>query len=226
MVDVIIISDGKDISKIKLTQRCVDSVLAQNGNPIVVESKQVQYTGATVLYPKEKFGYNDYVKFGIRASDNPYIFVINNDTVLQKNCLSNLIKALEVYDTVSPREPNFFQHSKIKNQYQEGFNIWHGFAEFCGWAIMFKRKLLSEIDIDILFHSAFRFWYADNFMAYILNLFKKRHALVRAAELIHYGSLTLKSLGKELRDEFTHEQEAIYFRTIQEVEKIISEKIQ
>jgi len=199
-----------------MTQQAINSIHASERdiqfNIIVVETIEgVTYKHCTVIHPNEKFNYNKFTKIGIDAlpEDSEYVFFVNNDIHVHKDCVKHLINALLIYDTVSPVNPMMGQHKSLRDLYTEGFNIWHGKAEFCGWAIMMKSDLAKE-NKSRFFPDEIEAWYSDNWLTDVLKNDGYKHALVKFAKLDHLESKTLRTISKEEHDHYTTGQKENY----------------
>ena len=219
MIDCIILSFARSKDLHRMTQRAVNSLVADfDGSTIyVVETKPEAepYKSAQTIYPRHEFNYNQFMKIGIQSGSNPYVFMLNNDIICHKGCQKELIKYLDVYASVSPRNPLMPQHKHL-DAVNEGMNIWHGKAELCGWAIMIKRDTLNMIGLDTLFPSQFKFWYQDNVYAEVLKQRGLKHALISSAKLDHLESKTLN--GQPNKDELTHDQKELYDNWLESLE--------
>ena len=215
-VDVIMLARGATGHLRSMTQQAINSIHASERdiqfNIIVVETiNEVTYKHCTVIHPDEKFNYNKFTKIGINnlPEDSEYVFFVNNDIHVHKDCAKRLMDALLIYDTVSPANPMIGQHKNLKQEYTEGFNIWHGNAEFCGWAIMMKSDLAKE-NKERFFPDEIEAWYSDNWLTDVLRNDGYKHALVKFAKLDHFESKTLKSISKEEHDYYTKGQKENY----------------
>lgn len=207
MIDCIILSYARDKQLERMTQRAVNSLIADGGTVYVVETGNATYSGCQTIHPNTEFNYNKFMKIGINSGSNPYVFMLNNDILCKKMCLKSLVMALEEFDSVSPKNPLLPQHNQFKEHYNEGFSIWMP-GHFAGWAVMMKRETIKEIGINKLLPDDFKFWYQDNVMTQVLKNNGKRHALVTSAELEHFESKTLH--GQQDKDHLTHEQKEIF----------------
>jgi GT2 family glycosyltransferase len=110
--------NGKNILK-----KCMESLESQNSSfkSIIIDNASrdgsVEYIKK--IYPKiklieneENLGFAIAVNQGINASKSEYIFVLNNDTELEPNCISNLLNCIE-------KDENIFAVSSKMIQYND-----------------------------------------------------------------------------------------------------------
>jgi len=207
MIDCIILSYARSRELHKMTQRAIDSLIADfDGVTVyVVETKDdaEPYRSAQTIYPKTEFNYNKFLKIGVSSGSNPYVFVLNNDIKAHKGCLKELMRWLDVYPSVSPVNQLLSQHREFKDVANEGYSIWMP-GHLCGWAVMLKRSTIEMIGMDRLWDSRFKFWFQDNAYGEVLKQRGLKHALITTAKLDHYESKTLH--GQENKQELTHDQ--------------------
>lgn len=209
MVDVIIVSYGKDEKFRRMTQEAVNSAKLDDVNVIVVEQqKGVVYKGCKVLYYDFEFNYHRCLNLGLKESKGIYVALCNNDLKFSKDWSRNLIRILEMgYDTVCPYCPRSHKWRGIEggNYLYEGSRM--GF-EFIGWCIMGRRELFNEVVLN----ENIGFWYSDNLLREELMIKKKRHALVgnSIVEHLDFGSKTLNSLDRKKKAELTSRQKRLF----------------
>lgn len=209
MIDVIIVSWGRDEKFRRMTQQAVDSAKKDEVNVIVVEQqKGVIYKGCMVLYYDFDFNYNRCLNLGLKECKGRYVALCNNDLKFEKNWSRNLIRVLEMgYDTVCPYCPRSHKWRGVEggNWLYEGFRMGY---EFIGWCIMGRRELFEDIGLN----EKIEFWYSDNYMAEVLKFNKKKHALVgnSIVEHLDLGSKTLNSLEGKKKRELTSKQKRIF----------------
>lgn len=92
--------DGKHFLK-----ECFDSLKVQNGISKVIIIDNASQDGSvdyiannypefTLIKNKKNLGFAAAVNQGIKVSNTNYVFLLNNDVVLEKNCISNLLKCI------------------------------------------------------------------------------------------------------------------------------------
>ncbi len=219
MLDVIMLSKGDDSKKRAMTQRAIKTLLNDyECRIIVVETiTGINYFGCTVIHPNTKFNYNEFTKIGYKYVTAENVLFVNNDIICGKNCLKNLILALNDYPCVCPANPRLVEHNIMKEQYRVGFSIWQP-AVFCGWAFMMKKTTIDEIGINKLFPTELAGWFSDNWVCEILKQNNLQSALVRDAHLEHLQSVTLKSLTKAEGNYYTEGQRENFDKLLESFE--------
>ncbi len=204
-VDILILSFAKTEQLWKLTQSTVDSCLQSEKeidfNILVLEQNtNISYERCKTHYITEAFNYNRFMNIGISLTGGEYVCLCNNDLIFGKGWCSNIIRAMQENKllSASPLCPRV-QGERIKYgpAVDFGYNNSHHMS---GWCIMCNRKLfkiIGEIDDE------FPFWFADNIYSEQLKKHKVKHALVRSSVVTHIGSSTLRSISKQLHDEYT-----------------------
>ena len=206
IIDVIMLSKGDTPAKRSMTQNAINSIHGSEFdiqfNIIVVENiPKVVYKGCTNIHPEKKFHYNEFTKIGYSHCDkSDYILFVNNDIKAYKGFASELVKALDIYDSVSPMCPRVPEHRNLPENYNEGLAVR---ARFAGWAFMMKRATVDGLGLAKLFPMDLHAWYSDNWVAHILANNGLKHALVRSSKIEHFASVTLKSLDKEEGEFYT-----------------------
>ena len=216
LIDVIMLARGERSSLRMMTQQAINSIHASEKdiqfNIIVVETIDgVTYKHCTVIHPNKKFNYNEFTKIGFShiSKDSEYVLFVNNDIKAHHDFAKHLVDGLMIYDSVSPVNPMMPQHKGLRGMFVEGFNIWHGSAEFCGWAFMMKTETVRE-NLNRFFPDEIEGWYSDNWMTDILKNEGYKHALVVRSRLDHLQSKTLRLLKKDEHDHYTTGQKDNY----------------
>lgn len=221
MIDVIMLSKGDDHTKRIMTQKAINSILSNDKdefNIVVVETiTGVTYRGCTVIHPDKQFNYNKFTKIGYKYTSGDYVLFVNNDIIMLRNCTKYLKNALEIYPCVCPMNPRWPEHSKIRDEYSEGYSIWEP-SRFTGWAFMMKRQTIEGLGIDKLFPNELAGWYSDNWITEVLRNNGLKSALVRSAKLEHLQSVTIKSLKKEEKDYYTNGQRTNFDKLLEGLE--------
>lgn len=204
-VDIIILSFAKTEQLWKMTQATVDSCLRSetviNFNILVLEQNtNVQYVGCKTHHMREEFNYNRFMNIGISLTNGEYVCLCNNDLIFSKGWCTAITAAMKEHNllSASPLCPKI-QGERVRSgpAVDFGYNNHHHMS---GWCIMCDRKLFEIIGkID----DEFPFWFADNIYSEQLKKHKVQHALVRKSVVTHIGSSTLKSISKQLHDDYT-----------------------
>jgi len=206
VVDVVIISDGKDARMQAMTQNaintCVNGARGIKVNVIVVESaKTVSYRNATTIYPDFPFNYNAYGNYGIKQGNAHYAMLANNDLLFKPNWLNELIKAN--HPLVSPKEPRDQRQRDIRVNTIGDKTGRH----LSGWCFMIERLLWDKIggfDEDV------NFYCSDDVVIEQCKEFGVEPMLVVNSIVNHLVSTTLKTVSPTDRVTLTDEQVKIF----------------
>ncbi len=155
-------------------------------------------------------GYNKSLNIGAKKGNAPTIGFLNNDLIFLEHWFHPLMKALEVYGSVSPWCPKTHHKwwgSEVPSEPTEGYEI---SKIITGWAIFTKRSVWEQING---FDERLEFWCCDNSYSEQLKNHNLTHALIPSSKVIHLMSQTLNSVGEKKRDELTHQQ-AITFNNL------------
>ncbi len=201
---------------------CIDSVLRQNGilkDVVVVDNGSTDsssdvlasYGSAIrVVQLNTNLGFACAVNAGIKASRTDLLFVLNNDAVLEDDCLLNLTKATKSYSTYG------FYAAEIRH-FDERTSLWSAgiiFSErghgnrsgrhllaktktpveifgVCGAAALFKRSILDEVG---MFNEDFFLYHEDIELSFRHQLRGYRCLYVPGAIVYHHGSATTKKI--------------------------------
>jgi len=206
IVDVVIISDGKDARMQAMTQNaintCISGAKGIKVNVIVVESsKHAQYKNATTVYPDFPFNYNAYGNYGIKQGTAHYAMLANNDLLFKPNWLKELIKAN--HPLVSPKEPRDQRQRDIRVNTIGDKTGRH----LSGWCFMIERSLWEKIggfDEDV------NFYCSDDVVIEQCKEFGVEPMLVVNSIVNHLVSTTLKTVSPTDRVTLTDEQVRIF----------------
>lgn len=237
-IDVIVLSYAKDESFWRLTQNCLNSLSQHrddaryNLRVTVVETndrlaqetfiprqvKQPYYNLQCLLYPGIPFNYNLFLQqayeqileFPVESLAQNALLISNNDVTYQKNCLTQLLKALEKYESISPWCPEFHDNLYSSNPIQDEYIDYRTTYAVCGWSIMLRRSLMASVKFNELFPEALSFWFQDNYYADVLQVHGWRHALIRAAKAQHLAEQSHKLMPPDLREQRTGGLQHVY----------------
>ncbi len=191
-VAAIILCASVDKDRIEMTQAAIDSIVSikHKVDVYVVDShKHHQYKGAKVFFNGLAFNYNRNLRDGLLMAKQSRPFgyydrfmVLNNDVVLEPNCIDFLVDS--GLDSCSPKDPTLNLHKDYKGivfGYRTSYQV-------CGWALMFSAALLRKCDSMTLFPDELPFWYQDNFYAHVIKAHGFTHGLVCDAHCVHLES--------------------------------------
>lgn len=159
---------------------CIPSLFGQSyGLPEVIivdngssdgtpEYVRKNFPGVRVIENKINLGFSKAVNIGIRASSGEYVFILNDDTLLDPGCIKRLAEQMRADSRIGmccPKILSYFDHTLIDNVghlvYPDGMNFSRGrgevdrgqydqVEEICfppGCAAFCRRKMLDEIGL-------------------------------------------------------------------------------
>lgn len=208
---------------------CLDSLLAQtmpdfeiilvddSSSDKSVEYVRNKYKTVNIIQMKRNSGFSKVVNEGIKQATGEYVFLLNNDTRLEKNCLEEIRNAarrhpeyaLFACKVLNMANPNLIDsagdgYSVFGNPYKIGYKKKDGPAYqrekevfgACAAAAVYKRNLFKDIG---LFDEDFGFYNEDSDLNFRARLKGYRCLYVPSAVVYHklmgsYG----KRLGKAI----------------------------
>jgi hypothetical protein len=187
-VGVVILARSESVDIIRMTQRCIDSLVLQNQcemHVVVVESgPKCEYQYADVVRPSEDFNYNLYVRFGIEhiksCGERQYYVILNNDLIAYPGAIDKLVRTGLL--SSSPVNPIHRDQTGI-NKITFGYSIRY---HLVGWAICMRSELLCHVSLEELFPSDFPFHHQDNYYAHVLRRNAIVHAAVPSSKIVHF----------------------------------------
>lgn len=191
------------------TYSSVEITIVDNGSSDGSEGYlRKKYPQVRLITLPENLGFSSAVNAGIKSSDAPYVFLLNNDTELPQDCLHHLLTAAEAfpeYDFFSPKMLSFHHHTIIDgagDSYLRGgggyrlgameedcavYNRPGQIFGACAGACLYRRALFDRIG-----------FFDEDFFAYLedvdlnlrINRSGSRGYYVPAARVFHIGSAT------------------------------------
>ncbi len=145
---------------------------SEDGSADYIKEK---YPDFRLIENSKNLGFAAAVNQGIRASETDYIFLLNNDTEIERNCILNLVKCIETDKNIFAVSSKMIQHQnrkiddagddytllgwtkKIGNGrspdiYTERRDVFSA----CGGAALYRKKIFKEIGC-----------FDENFFAYL-----------------------------------------------------------
>jgi GT2 family glycosyltransferase len=195
-IDVIILSNTKDLTLYGLTQRTINTLrFSENINfdiKIIESNKKYLeqgfvYDSCKVIIPNEEFGYNKFLNYGLKECQNDWVVVANNDLIFTKNWLTKLLeynKNNQEVLSLSPWEPTWHVKRGMNGNIPAHIGYRTSF-EITGWCLLIHK---SVIDKCSLFDPQFMFWYQDNDYGLTLQKHNIKHALVTSSRVYHMVS--------------------------------------
>lgn len=194
MFDIIILSYAQTAHAAAITQKCVDSFLADGGDKInkiiVVESeksiKPNVYGKVHTIVPDCEFNYNKFLNFGLDECESDLIFFSNNDIVVHEGCLDTVDSAFKADDklmSLCPIDRNWHRHSQM--YFPTENKIYYGYEtalHMFGCIYCVRRSAFNTIGY---FDERFFFFYQDNDLAECLKRTGLKHGIHTGAIVTH-----------------------------------------
>lgn len=164
-----------------------------------------EYPDVAVIAFSENRGFCEAVNAGIRAADTPYVFLLNNDTTLEPDCIERLEAALEQDDRIfsvgakicSMKEPQLLDSAgdlysafgwayaigkgKDQSRYMKRRNVFSN----CAAAALYKKELLLKTGLLDEAHFAYL---EDVDLGYRARIAGYRNVMEPSAVVYHAGS--------------------------------------
>lgn len=196
----------------KQTCKNFEIILVDNGSTDgSVEYVKTQFPSVRVIAHEKNMGFAVAVNAGIRTSNSELVFLLNNDTEVQENCVEEILKAVERYpdDSFFSCKMVSFYHRDILdgtgdcvprnlNPFRRG-QMWRDTNEFdisqhtfgaCAGAAVYKKSALADVDF---FDEDFFCYYEDVDISIRLQLAGYTCRYLPKAVVYHIGSATTGS---------------------------------
>ena len=221
-IDIVIVSNANTSRLWGMTNQATKSAVNNAGVPAkVFVVEQCLWSSpqpkAKMLYYDFEFNYNRCLNLGFFASTAEYVAFCNNDLYFDRNWALNAIQAMKENNLLSCSPTHKHTFKGVLSGYTVGVHI-------LGWCIIAHRSLFEKIT---KFAEVVKFWYSDNVYADQLKAAGIEHALIGNSKVIHYGSVSLKSLpfGKK-RAEYMRGQKQLYANFKKKLYELKSSEIQ
>jgi GT2 family glycosyltransferase len=168
---------------------------------------QQNYPEAKLLILDKNYGFSGAVNAGIKASKTPYVILLNNDTEVDENYITEMIKSIEKSDkifSVSSKMIQYYDREKLDDagdlycllgwafQRGVGQNV-SAYTEpasvftACAGAAIYRRKVFDEIGYFDESHFAYL---EDIDVGYRAKIYGYRNEYCPTAKVYHVGSGT------------------------------------
>ena len=168
-------------------------------------------------------GFGRAVNKGIRSTRSELVFVLNNDTVLEPDCLARIVEAADSYPSFGFFAPKIYEHDNPERIYAAGLMLSvRGYGNrsqrfrlhsidtpievfgACGAAAVYRREILEDVG---LFNEDFFFLYEDLELSYRHQLRGYKCLYLPSARLAHHGSATIhqffsQAIGEAVKNSF------------------------
>ncbi len=200
-------------------KECLDSLFAGNSPAKVIVVDNGSTDGSVELLQKEygaggkvelvclaeNTGFCHAVNVGILRTGTEFVFLLNNDTTVEKGCLSRLVRALdedENYFSAAAKLINMHFPEKLddagdfysalgwafargKDEPVEKYQKQGRIFASCGAAVLYRKRILDEIGLFDELHFAYL---EDIDIGYRANIAGYRNIFVPEAVVYHAGS--------------------------------------
>ena len=196
-VDVIILSLAADEESFQTTKKCVDSYIESANELInkiyIVETnkdfnKDYQQPKVELIIPREKFNYNRFYNFALEKCTAEFVFGPNNDLVIHKNCIQNIVKEFDSnpdIDSISPVDREWHRHTKMflpsENKLYYGYEV---SLHMFGCVFCCRRSVFEKIGY---LDETFYFFYQDNDYVMSLERCGLRHGVFTGSKVSHHS---------------------------------------
>lgn len=161
MVSIIIITYNKlDLTKCCLRSIKLNTIIeceiivvdnnSKDGTQDYIKEKLVDYcSNCKYIFNSENLGFAPAVNQGISIATGDYICLLNNDVIVKKNWISNMIKILKANEDVAivgPMSQGTFYPQYIEDEKQLPHNIKYSNILY-GFCMVFEKKLIEKIGL-------------------------------------------------------------------------------
>lgn len=191
-------------------------VVDNGSNDDSISGAQAEFPQVKFLMLKKNYGFSKAVNEGIKAAKTPYVFLLNNDTQIQKHCVETLLDCMETSDDIFSVEAKLLQKSQPHKIDSAGtfyhvlgwaFSRGKGSDAFkytsrcecfaaCAAAALYRREYLLKIG---LFDEQFFAYLEDVDIGYRAKLHGYRNMYEPHAKVYHVGSGTSGSRYNEFK---------------------------
>src|SRR3989344_5443038 len=192
--------------------QCLDSVLAISYKPveiIIVDNNSTDVTRTILskykarvklILSEKNLGYAEGKNLGINSSIGEYIFLLNPDTLVEKDFLEPLVYAMETDKQIAVCQPavyllqdptklnltgkrtHFLGFDWIKDYNSSSLPPSGNITSFSGCGVLLKRKILKRTG---LFDPEYFMYYEDSDLSWRLKLFGYKIEFVPTSKMYH-----------------------------------------
>ncbi|MDP1553765.1 MAG: glycosyltransferase family 2 protein [Methanobacteriaceae archaeon] len=215
---------------IRFLKTCFDSLNTQNGQTglkevIIVDNNssdnsvefiKKNYPQFILIENKENLGFARAINQGIEVSSGEYIFVLNNDIELEKDCITNLLKCIKQDSSifsVSAKMIQYYEREKIDDAGDEytilgwtkrlgygkpsdNYNTSRNIFSACAGAAIYRKSILEDIGH---FDENFFAYMEDIDLSYRAKINGYKNVFCPEAIVYHVGSGTSGSRYNEFK---------------------------
>jgi len=202
----------------KQTFRDFELIIVDNGstkdNSVEVLKKM---GGIKLILNAKNLGFAEGNNIGVRASSvTTYIALLNNDTVVHKDWLKELVKAMDsypelgqamskVYDKYSAKKYHFSYYGTVSHllsisayDFKISEKAYVPIFSASGGALIYRKNL-----VELPFDKDYFIYHEDNYLAWLLRLKGYKSGIIPKSIVYHEGEATIKN-AKEMSGFFTY----------------------
>lgn len=198
----------------KLLKDCLSSLSSQGYNNFdvlfvdnnstdgSVDLVKKNYPNVKIIQNKKNHGFAEGNNIGIRAADSDFIFILNNDTKLDRDCLMQLMNVVDSDPKLGMITPQMLYYdgkidtfglSAFKSGLTEDIKSDMDIFCPCGGAALYKKEMLEDIKLDNDYFDSDYFIYAEDFdLGFRARLRGWKCVHVRKATVHHMHGATMK----------------------------------
>lgn len=211
----------------KYLEKCLDALLMQQGvfDVVVVDNGstdgsvellQDKYPQVKCILLNENTGFCHACNEGMKASDTPYVLLLNNDTEVLSGFVENLVQAIEKDEKIFSVSAQMLQiqnpelidsagdmytimgwgYSRGKGKTAEDYDKAVKIFSACGGAAIYRKSILEKIDFLDENHFAYL---EDMDLGYRARIYGYTNMYEPSAKVIHAGSASSGSKYNEFK---------------------------
>lgn len=211
----------------KYLEKCLDALLSQQGffDVLVVDNGSVdgsvellaeKYSNVKTILLKENTGFCHACNEGIKASETPYVILLNNDTEVLPGFVENLIKAMEKDEKIFSVGAQMLQiqdnslidsagdmytimgwgYCRGKGKPAKDYDTSVKIFSACGGAAIYRKSILNKIGLLDENHFAYL---EDMDLGYRARIYGYTNLYEPSAKVIHAGSASSGSTYNEFK---------------------------
>lgn len=199
------------------TEQELDIIIVDNAsNDGSMEEIQENFPDVTCVMLDRNYGFCHAVNVGIRRAGTPYVFLLNNDTLVCRNAIDHLVSALESDEKIFSAEAKMIQYqdrTKIdsagtfynalgwayargKDRSPERYRRRTDAFCACGGAAVYRKSVIDQIgDFD----EAHFAYLEDVDIGYRAKIAGYRNVYEPKARIVHVGSASSGSRHNEFK---------------------------
>lgn len=229
LVSIVILNyDGKlltknllvSIKKIDFPKEKIEIIIVDNGSSDgSQEFLKKNYPHIKLIENKRNLGFDEGMNIGVNASYGKYVAMLNNDIIVDKNWLKELVKAIESNNRIGIVEPKIYNKNTDGKYAIDDFGtttLFHTLAfrkdvkreskDYVELFVSSSACLFRRNIVDAPFDKDYFAYAEDTYFGWLVRL--KGYEIIHAPESViyHEGSSTIKKLNKARYFDFLAER--------------------